>query len=377
MELANGTRMQAEFTLITDASGRDSVLVVVKGTFELPRTGEPVRLAAEQVPLQMADTFTGAPALSAPLRESDFAARKPACDVLLTGSAHAPAGRPASRVAVGLRVGAWQKSFAVTGDRTWQAGAGGISASRPAPFVKRPISYDGAFGGADVRHEDPAQHAWFERNPVGKGFHRHLRAQWIDGAPMPDTERLDQPVTAPDGDYEPMSFGPIGRGWQPRMGYAGTYDQRWLDVDFPFLPPDFDDRYHQSAPADQQIPLPVAGAGVVLVNLTPDGRRAFELPAFEAPVHAFLKDGVQRDLQAVLDTVCFEPDQERFTMTWRASLPLARDIFEVRQIVVGRRSPMWWQSRHQTTFPIPVLMVPMEPAETESATDGSAEDEAP
>ena len=369
--------MAAEFTLTTDASGRDSLLIVVKGTFDLPRNGEHVQLAAEQAPLLMADTFTGAPAQSAPMQESDFAPCKPACDILLNGSAYAPGGRPASRVAVGLRVGTWQKSFAVVGNRVWRAGAGGISASAPAPFTVRPFSYDGAFGGADVRHEDPAQHAWFPRNPIGKGFHRHLRADWVDGAPMPDTERLDQPVAAPDGDYEAMSFGPIGRGWQPRIACAGTYDQRWLDVDFPFLPPDFDDRYHQAAPADQQIPLPVAGSSVVLVNLTPDGRRTFELPVFEAPMHAFLKDGVQRDLQAALDTVCFEPDLERFTMSWRASLPLVRDIFEVRQIVVGRRSPMWWQGRHQTTFPIPVLMIPMEPTEAIGADEGADEGEGP
>ena len=27
-----------------------------------------------------------------------------------------------------------------------------------------------------------------------------------------------------------MAFGPIGRAWQPRLKYAGTYDQKWLGV---------------------------------------------------------------------------------------------------------------------------------------------------
>ena len=53
-----------------------------------------------------------------------------------------------------------------------------------------------------------------------------------------------------------MSFGPMGRGWPGRIEYGGTYDQNWIDNIFPFLPPDFDDRYFQMAPPDQQIDLP-------------------------------------------------------------------------------------------------------------------------
>ena len=47
---------------------------------------------------------------------------------------------------------------------------------------------------------------------------------------------------------------------------------------FPFLPPDFDDRYFQMAPPDQQIDYPRGGEEVQLVNLTPEGRLGFQLP---------------------------------------------------------------------------------------------------
>lgn len=40
----------------------------------------------------------------------------------------------------------------------------------------------------------------------------------------------------------------MGRSWQPRLRYAGTYDQHWMDERLPFLPEDFDLRYFQSAP---------------------------------------------------------------------------------------------------------------------------------
>src|SRR4051794_12615314 len=115
MEFINATRMQAGYTMGLEPSGRELLIVVVKGTFVLPKNGEPVRLHDEQLPLVMADTFTGEPGLSAPVYEVDFAPRKKRCDVLLNGSAYAPGGKPTSRVPVGLRVGAMTKTFDVLG----------------------------------------------------------------------------------------------------------------------------------------------------------------------------------------------------------------------------------------------------------------------
>jgi hypothetical protein len=204
-----------------------------------------------------------------------------------------------------------------------------------------PISYDRAFGGVDNKHEDQTKHAAFMRNPVGKGFHKHLRSEWVDGAPLPNTEELGQPVTQTDGDYRPMSFGPIGRGWEPRYRYGGTYDQNWLENVFPFLPADFDEQYYQAAPWDQQINGPVGGQAIALANLTPDGQRAFNLPVFEAPVHVFPKKGEREDFIATLDTLVLEPDLERLTMSWRLCRPLKKNIFEIAQVLVGKNSPAW------------------------------------
>jgi hypothetical protein len=365
VELINATRMVAGYSMGMEPSGRELLVVVIKGTFRLPKSGEEVRLHDQQQPLIMADTFTGAPGFSATYCEVDFAPRKHRCDVLLQGSAYAPQGRPATRVAVGLRIGSWMKSFAVVGDRHWQAALASVTASAPEPFTVKPIGYDFAFGGTDMHHADPARHAAFMRNPIGRGFHQHRTSEWVDGAPLPNTEELRRPVDAPDGDFTPMAFGPIGRGWEPRFRYAGTYDQQWLDQHFPFLPPDFDEQYYQAAPVDQQLALPVGGQEVALVNLTADGSRTFMLPNFEAPVHVFPKKGEREDLKASLDTIVFEPDHERFTMTWRMARPLKKNMFEIAQVLVGRKGREWWQQREEVAFPIPVVMVPAEPA-TES-----------
>lgn len=356
MELINSTRMVAGFTMGLAPSGRESLVVVVKGTFAMPdEQGETLRLHEQQLPLVMSDVFFGEPGVSAPKYEIDYAPHKPRCDVLLNASAHAPGGRAARRVEVAVQIGAWSKSFAVVGDRVWEAGAGGIGMSPAQAFDVMPISYDCAFGGTDDRDEDPANHAAFMPNPSGRGFHKQLRAAWIDGAPLPNTEELDNPVKWLHGDYRPMSFGAIGRHWEPRYRYAGTYDQHWREQVFPFLPQDFDERYYQSAPQDQQLSLPVGQQQVRLINLTADGDRVFVLPHFEAPVHVFPKRGEREDLTAFADTIVIEPQESRVTMTWRVARPLKRNMFEIAQVLVGRKGREWWQQREEVSFPIPIV----------------------
>src|SRR3954466_2803090 len=249
MELINSTRMVAGYTMGMEPSGRELLVVVVKGTFQIPENGQPVRLADEQRPLVTADTFTGEPGLSAPIYEADFSPRKQRCDVLLNGSAYSRRSRPTTRVEVGLRVNGIAKTFSVVGNRHWRSGHLGITASPPEPFTVMPISYDRAFGGLDNRHVDPAKHGAFMRNPVGVGFHKDLRPEVVEGAPMPNTEETGRPITSPDSEAPiTMSLGAVGRGWEPRFKYAGTYDTAWVDHHFPFLPPDFDEQYYQAAP---------------------------------------------------------------------------------------------------------------------------------
>ncbi|MGA9014984.1 MAG: DUF2169 domain-containing protein [Acetobacteraceae bacterium] len=344
MNLLNATGMAAGYTMGLDKAGYEHVVVVVKGTFTLPKPGETPKLADEQVPLVDADLFTGEPGLSATLVECDYALEKPRCDVLLNGAAYAPGGRPVERIAVGLQVGAWRKSFVVVGNREWRRAGVGYSPSAPEPFDRMPISYDNAFGGTDARMRDPAQHGTYLPNPVGRGWHMHIYPELVLGTPVSNTEETRDPVRDPGGKYRPMAFGPIGRGWPSRIRYAGTYDQNWIDNVFPFLPNDFDTRYFQCASDDQQIAYPRGGETVLLVNLTLDGRREFVLPSVEMPIVFFRRRADRVAMNGTLDTLVFEPDVQRFSMVWRASLKLERDIFELSEAVAGHMSRGWWRS---------------------------------
>jgi len=353
VELINSTRMVVGYTMGMEPSGRELLVVVVKGTFRIPtEQGATLTLHDQQVALVTSDVFFGEPGLSAPKYEVDFAPRKHRCDVLLNGSAYAPGDKPVERVTVGVRIGGWSKSFSVIGDRFWSTAGGGVRVTAPKPFRTMPVSYDRAFGGADMRHDEPAQHVAFMLNPSGRSFHKHMIAKWLHASALPNTEELTQPITTPDGAYRPMAFGPIGRHWEPRYKYAGTYDQNWIDNIFPFLPADFDEQYYQSAPLDQQLSKLLSEQPVALLNLTPDGRRDFVLPQFEAPFHILPTKGAREDLTAPLDTIVIEPDLERVTMTWRIARPLKKNIFEIAQVLVGRKGAAWWQQREQVSFPI-------------------------
>ena len=361
MELINATRMTAGYNMGLEPSGRELLVVVIKGTFVLPKPGEQVRLHDEQLPLIMADTFTGEPGFSAPVYEIDFAPRKHACDVLLVGHARAPEGRQVTRLRAGLRVGPMEKAFDVVGDRVWQAGLTGISASAPQPFTEMPVSYDRAFGGADRFSDDEAEHDAYLPNPVGRGWHKHLRNAWVDGTPLPNTEEIGKAVSFSGDKYKPIALGPLGRGWPQRARYAGTYDEQWLADVFPFLPKDFDERYYQAAPEDQQLPLPKGPLEVVLSGFTADGVRQFVLPHFEAPVHIFPRRGKREELTAELDTILIEPDAGTVVLTWRLTRPLRRDLFELSQVLVGKKGREWWQAREDREFPIPLQIVPAHP----------------
>ncbi|GAA0404378.1 DUF2169 domain-containing protein [Cocleimonas flava] len=346
MDLINVTGMQAGYTMGMKPSGREMIVVAIKGTFEFPKyPDEEPQLAEVQLPLIDADTFTGEPGFSAPAYEVDYSPNKLHCDVLLNGSAYAPKGKSVTKVQVGMKVGDLTKTFNVIGNRKWAAGVG-ISPGYPEIFQKMPITYDTAFGGVDNYLKNEKKHKAYMLNPVGKGYHAHTATDLVDGTPMPNTEEVGNPIKLPNQDYKPMSFGPIARGWEPRYKYGGTYDDAWLENQFPFLPKDFNEEYFQSAPKDQQMPFPIGGEEVLLINVSPrKSRLEFKLPTLDIPIIFFQKKGDDIIKQAVIDTIIFEPDFNLFTITWRTNIELRKNIFEIPQILVGRQTKAWWRAR--------------------------------
>ena len=338
MQLVNETPFEAAWNPSFRPNGREVAVVVVKGTYRLRTDGaaEPV-LAARQAALVLADEFGPDPAADAPVRENDFAPTKPRCDVIVYARAHAPHGEPTRRVQVGVRVSACRKSFAAVGPRAWaQNVAGSPVASEPVPFTIQEISYDVAFGGTEVDPEDPDKVHTFLQNPVGLGY--CPVSSLLAERRLPLTEEVYSAVSSPTADYLPMAFGPIGRNWHPRYTYAGTYDEDWLTNRIPFLPEDFDERYYQAAPLDQQLPYPAGGDEITLYNLSPEGLIRSRLPREGVVVHFIKKSGQLRTTPGNLDTIVLDPDHDTLQLCWRAACDLERDPFELREMIVGLKS---------------------------------------
>lgn len=334
MDFVNETKLAAGWTMGFDPDGRELIVVVAKATFRFPPSGGSLELAPEQVPLIEADEFTGEPGRSAVLYETDYAHRKPRCDILLNGSAHAPDGRPTTEVRVGLQVAQMHKAFTVVGDRFWDAGLLGSRPSEPRPFVSMPISYDCAFGGTDIETDDPKRVATYASNPVGRGYYPLGPGERLLGRPLPNTCEDGRPVMSRDGPYKPMAFGALGRNFSTRHPLAGTYDQDWSDHRVPYWPVDFDYAYFQAAPLEQQIPYPRGWEQVALINLTPEGRSTFRLPDMRVSATLIRHKGEDQLCEAVLDTILIEPDDCRLMLTWRAAESMSRSCFDLKRIRV-------------------------------------------
>jgi hypothetical protein len=329
----NTTGMEAGLTVGTDKDGRDHCVAVVKGTFEVGRDGE-VKPADKQEPLVFTDVHHGDPATTSIKYECEFALFKPRADVIVNGQAVAPGGKPVKELMVALEIGSNRKEIRVIGDRCWERGILGFTPSEPVPFVSMPLLYERAFGGSDLTDSNPRYHGAEVRNTVGVGFQKNSDAATIGGQPLPNLEHPRKPMRTWSDTPPPVGFGAVGRNWQPRLKFAGTYDQRWRDERFPFLPEDFDPQYFQSAPADQQVAHFEGDEVVRCLNMTENGAFEARVPSFDFPLVFRFRNREVRTTPR-LDTLIIEPARGRVMAIWRASVPLGRKMHALREVVVG------------------------------------------
>ena len=332
LQLANDTGLAATLFAAPDPGGIDSLYTVVKGTFALDRLdawGMPA-LAAEQVPPVLADEHHGEPLASSVRAPSDVALVKPATDVLLMGSAYAPAGRPVTWMDVTLTAGPMVKTVRVFGDRVWRDGAT-VSATAPAPFKRMPLVWERAYGGTDQAAGEPRGEP---RNPVGAGFRAPDGEKRLAGLPLPNLEDPGEPVLDWKDAPPPAAFAPVAPHWLPRRSFAGTYDEAWQSGRAPYLPTDFDPRFFQLAPPGLVAPGYFQGGETVEVTgATPEGRLRFRLPALAVQVEYALNGGTETP-PVHLDTVLIEPDERRVVLVWRTVLACDKKLLKVREIIV-------------------------------------------
>jgi hypothetical protein len=317
--VTNETPFRAERAFARDADGAEVWIVAVRATFTFDAGGR-VAVADAQEDVCRAPVYLGEPGRSSLRYDTDLVRTKPGTDVVLHAHAHAPGGRPAHAVDVGVSVGPLTKWLRVVGDRVWVDGWRGRAAGEPAPFVSLPIRYERAWGGplpgADAR--DP-------HNPVGVG---------AEGPAVPNCQFLDDTLRGGHDGRAPAGFGPIPGDWQPRARLAGTYDAAWERERQPLVPADFQDAFFRCAPADQQVPgFLHGGEEVVLTNLTPEGLVRFRLPRVALGFRTRV-DGGTTHHRGQLHTVILEPEARRFMMVWQTALPCHHTLYTLKETVV-------------------------------------------
>lgn len=317
--LTNQTPFAAERAGARSRIGEEIWIVVIKATFQILPDGTFER-ADQQEPVRLAPLYTGEPGKSSLLYDTDLVRTKPTTDVLLHGHAYAPGAEPTPEVEVILRVGPINKTLRVLGDRTWKSSFLGPKLSAAEPFTQCPLVYERTYGGT---HDEPVGSD--PRNPVGTGFVANEKD--LIGRRAPNIEYPNDP-------NRPAGFGPIAPSWSPRLGLAGTYDDVWQRTRKPLVPEDFDDRFFQSAPEDQQAPSHLRGGEEVeLINLIPGGRLCFALPRIS--LGCTTRFGRKREHHRTnLHTVILEPDRMRVQMVWHSALPCHFTLYRLQDTTV-------------------------------------------
>ncbi len=333
MQIVSASRwVVTRSTVSMDSAGRESLVVVSKATWQIPLAGQRPRPLPAQ-PLSLTDQYFGEPGMSPMRYGDDFSRFKPRCDVIFDARAHSPDGRPFQRLEVGWQVGGLRKALMAHGPRQWRLQRRRAVATAPAPVLSVPLHYGHAWGGGPHR-----------LNPVGCGWFEQSRRSFAEGQALPDLERGEQLVDAPESEVTPIAFSAVPRNSLWRRCFAGTYDAAWRRDQFPLVPEDFDERFHQCAPEDQQMDYPQGGEEVILRHMM-EGRPAvrFWLPRLDLhKVHVLRRDYSVESPKAVVDTLFFEPDASRFSAVWRASVPIRRRVHEFDTIAVGQVDPAWW-----------------------------------
>lgn len=336
MEIVNRSGLSLWTSSGRDMEAREHLVVVAKATYRIDWDTGTHALEKESYPIELADRFVGEPGLSAPIYEADTALRKKRCDVVLDATAYSPDARPVSELTVSVAIGSWAKHLIVSGDRVWHKGPFGVTATKPQPFTSMPLHYGRAFGGpGSAENLVGTGHA----DDPDRAASAHLR--------LPNIEDPNDRVTAPHKRAKAAALGPIGRQWDPRRKYAGTYDARWRDEVAPLPPEDFEEAFYQCAPPDQQIDTPKGGEVVRLLNVVP-GRKlvTFELPKADLAMKLLLSSQHTREVTPLVDTVFLEPDKAAVTLVYRATIPLdRRGIFGVSVVAAGPVCQKWWASR--------------------------------
>jgi len=326
LQLKNSTPFAANMALFPDQYGVDTLYLMVKASFNISQN---LTLADKQSPLLEVDDYWGEPDKTSIKFASDFHIGKPATDIIMLGNACAPGNEPVRELDVSLTVGQVSKTVRVFGDRVWKNG----QITKPEPFQTMPMVYEKAYGGTHT--VDGQILSQEDRNPVGCGFTGERPESEINGMPLPNLENPASLIRQYNDRPVPGCFALSAPNWQPRLNYAGTYDEQWQQQRAPFLPTDFDSRFFNMAHEDLIYPgFLRGGEEVQITNMHPGGDLHFILPSINF-VSSILLDKQTISTGFNLETLILEPNQTQMSLVWRSSVPCDKKTLKIKQIGIA------------------------------------------
>ncbi len=332
-DLKKSTTAEVALVPHLDLDGRMATVVLVKQQFEVDRTGKVQRTPGAEIRFTDVPWDEDAPETSSTKYPSDVCLRKPSTDVILAGAAVRAYREPARAIDVLVRVGPVEQVLRVHGPRVWFRGATGLALSPAEPVEEVALRWEFAFGGADFEDElKPLEEA---RNPVGRGIARDPAT--LVHEPGPQIEDPRHPIVGLRGAV-PAGVGALGRHWEPRRRYVGTYDEAWKRERMPLPPLDFDTRFNQAAPPALITPEPLTGGELVQVhNCCELGPLQFPLPRIAFFVGARTDVGLTEH-RPQLDTVLLEPNRRTLDLTWRSVVPMPRRASKLHYVQVHEKA---------------------------------------
>ena len=319
MQVQNETPFAADRYAVTDLDGADLLVAVLKATYIFDTMGK-LEVSDDQLPIELVDRYAGEPGESSVVYASDFSINKPGTDVAVLGHAY-PVRTGDREVNAGIEVGNKKNLVRVFGDRFWGRSMGISRMSAPRIFDRIPLVFERSFGGADKSHPEERYHEFESRNPVGVGFRARKSKMAVDEAPLPN---IEDPRTLISGPYDrpaPGGLGFIGPTWQPRLGFAGTYDEVWEKTRKPLLPVDFSPHFFNAAHPDLVCKGYLNGdEEVTAIGVSPDGPINFNLPGAKpsCTIERLNFDALTMALR--LDKVVLMPDERRLLLVWIGAL---------------------------------------------------------
>lgn len=293
----------------------------LKGRFQRDRQGHEVwvlsmkrawiwlegRWVEEETPAIINDDpiYAGDAGFSAMISDHDFPIHKKNTDVLVYGKAKTYAKKPMSSHTCRLLIDEHiDKSLIIIGERQWIDHSGSFTVSSAKPFIEREIDYTNAIGGD-------------ERNRLGSGIAD--TNEELASMKVPSVFYVGQNWQANSNKVQVAGFGPLPPFFSERSRWAGTFDERWQEERRPLWPIDFDDRFYQSAPHDQQCKgYLIGGERLMVSGFCHNDALSFRIPTEKYQATVTFQDKEERALMPIY-TIWIDANKKRVEVVYTAS----------------------------------------------------------